>query len=307
MSRARHQTHLCGKRHPAFQAWLVLARPIAIGTIGTLCTWAQSAPIAVAETASFEVASIRPNNSARGLSGGSCHGTDSTYSGALGIAPPPLGRCVMRRVTLKTLIKVAYDLGFLADTDNLVSGGPNWLDTQGFDLEAKAPEPRTEAQLKRMLQGLLADRFKLKVHPDPRDGAGYALLVAKNGPKLTQASADAPQKGLQRIGQGPLNAQNASMAQLAKALSGTFARPVVDETGLTGGYDFTLTWTPGDNEIDPLAGIPAELLAQLPARAVPSGPSIFTALQEQLGLRLETRKFPVQVLVVDHAEKPSEN
>jgi uncharacterized protein (TIGR03435 family) len=254
----------------------------------------------------FEVASIRSNKSESGFIMFGCHGTDSKFSGAFGIEPPPLGRCVARRATLKSLIGEAYNLRG-PDADKMISAGPNWLETDRFDVEAKAPEPATEGELHLMLQALLAERFQLKMHRSPKERGGCALVIAKGGPKLKASPAQEERKGLWRLNGGPLVGQAASMSQLAKTLSGPVGRPVTDETGLGGTYDFTLRWTPDESEPDWLAALPPEVRAQLPPREAPTGPSIFTALQEQLGLKLETRKVTIETLVIDHVERPSEN
>jgi bla regulator protein blaR1 len=257
----------------------------------------------------FEVASVKPNKSESGLIGGGCHGVDSKYSGAFPIAPPPLGRCVMTRVTLKMLVQTAYSL-IGPNADQLVQGGPSWFDSDRFDIEAKAEgPPATEAQLKLMLQTLLADRFKLTLHRETRgDTPAYALVVAKDGPKLKEATGNEEHAGVQGGLASSLTATRASISLLADMLSRRLGRPVEDKTNLPGTYNFTLKWTPGDNEINPLTGfnLPPEILAQL-KKSEPDGPSIFTALQEQLGLRLETEKIGREILVIDGAQKPSLN
>jgi uncharacterized protein (TIGR03435 family) len=258
---------------------------------------------------SFDAASIRLNKTSSGLMGGSCHGTDTVYSGALGFSPPPLGRCVMTNASLKMLLQTAYDLRG-PEAGQRVSAGPNWLDTNRYDVNAKAAEPVPEAQLKLMLQTLLADRFQIRLHRESREAPGYALVVAKGGPKLKEAVADEDRKGLWQLAGGPLKGQAASMQTLAQTLSLRLGRPVKDETGLKGAYDFTLTWTPDEREggfQSVLANLPPEIAAQLSRNRDPNGPSLLTALQEQLGLKLEAQKAPLEVLVIDHAELPSEN
>jgi uncharacterized protein (TIGR03435 family) len=154
-------------------------------------------------------------------------------------------------------------------------------------------------QFEQMIRQLLADRFKLAVHPETRQLPVYALVVAQNGPKLQPAKdPDAGTSLSSRRGQ--LTAKGVSSAQLAekftRSLSDELGRIVIDKTGLTGRYDLTLKWTPDIG--------PAPLLNGEPDT---SAPSIFTAIQEQLGLKFESTKGPVPVLVVDHAELPSEN
>src|SRR5215472_4787626 len=179
---------------------------------------AAAATVASAQSPSFDAASVKPDKAGGGLMGGSCHGTDSVYSGALGIAPPPLGRCVMRNVSLKILIQTAYDLRG-PDAGQRISGGPGWLDSNKYDVDAKAAEPVSEAELKRMLQSLLAERFQLALHRETREMAGYTLTIAKGGPKLKEAKADEERKGLWKQGGGPLTGQAASMQTLAQTLA----------------------------------------------------------------------------------------
>jgi uncharacterized protein (TIGR03435 family) len=216
----------------------------------------------------------------------------------------------MRNVSLKMLIQTAYDL-YGPDAGQRISGGPGWLDSTKYDVEAKAADPVSEAELKRMLQSLLAERFKLALHRETRETSGYKLVVAKSGPRLKEARADEERKGLWQLGGGPLTGQAASMQRLAQALAGRLGRPVSDGTGLTGAYDFTLTWTPDESEQgrlqSPFATLPPEIAAQLSRNRDPNGPSLFTAIREQLGLRLEPQKEPVQVMVIDHAEQPLPN
>jgi uncharacterized protein (TIGR03435 family) len=216
----------------------------------------------------------------------------------------------MRNVSLKMLIQTAYDLRG-PDAGQRISGGPGWLDSTRYDVEAKAADSVSETDLKRMLQSLLAERFQLALHRETREMPGYTLVVAKGGPKLKEAEGDEEQKGLWQRGGGPLTGQAASMQTLAQALAGRLGRPISDGTGLTGSYDFTLTWTPDESEQaalqSTLANLPPEIAAQFSRNRDPNGPSLFTALQEQLGLRLEPQKKRVEVLVIDHAEQPSAN
>jgi uncharacterized protein (TIGR03435 family) len=142
-----------------------------------------------------------------------------------------------------------------------------------------------------MLQQLLADRFALRLHRETKEITIYSLIVGKNGPKLKEGGSAGPY--LSRPSPGRLAGQRASMSSLASALAGNLGRPVIDNTGLKGGYDFSLEWT-ADAAPD---AVPADT----------SGPSLFTALQDQLGLRLESKKAPIEVLIIDRAEKPSPN
>ncbi|HEV1284485.1 MAG TPA: TIGR03435 family protein [Bryobacteraceae bacterium] len=189
----------------------------------------------------------------------------------------------MKNVTLKACIVWAF-----RTTDAQVSG-PSWLESERFDIVAKAesgsPQPA-------MLQAVLADRFKLAVHRETREQTLCELVVAKNGPKLKKVDPGEDDTTSRR---GHLTATRVSMPALARFLAGPnirLGRPVVDKTGLDGVFDFTLDWTLDSD---------AEKSPDHP-------PSIFVALQEQLGLKLEARKGPVEVLIVDHVEKvPTEN
>jgi uncharacterized protein (TIGR03435 family) len=179
-----------------------------------------------------------------------------------------------------------------------ISAGPSWMDSDSdrFDIVANAPgeSAPTGDDVRRMLQSLLADRFQLKLHRETQERPVYALVVAKNGPKLKESG---PDKEFSTTVRGSQTAQltmtKATMEQLAIQLSGSgLDRPVLDKTGLAGHYDIALNWIPE------YAGPPA---------SDSNSVNVFTAVQEQLGLRLEPQKAPVEILVIDHAEKPSEN
>jgi uncharacterized protein (TIGR03435 family) len=168
-----------------------------------------------------------------------------------------------------------------------------------------------------MLQALLAERLNLQVHRETKELPIYALVIAKNGPKFQEGKLGdtypngfkglngAPVgAGMMRMGAGEWTGQGIPIANLVGSLSRRLGRTVVDKTGLTGKYDFTLRWTPDDNPVSPKEPGGAPDAAALPDS---SGPSIFTALQEQLGLKLESQKGPVETIVIDHVERPSQN
>ena len=181
------------------------------------------------------------------------------------------------KVTLITLLMRAYGLKYRQIV------GPEWLSAERYDVMAKLPESATKDQIPRMLQSLLEDRFSLAVHRESRLENGYALTVAKSGPKMKPAPAS---EGARRM-KGPKGLEikgNATMPALAGALADALDCPVVDGTALSGAYQVDLNWTPGEN--------PAV-----------SEPALASALQAELGLKLETRKYPVEYLIVDHAEK----
>jgi bla regulator protein BlaR1 len=229
----------------------------------------------------FEVASVKP--------------TAETGSG-MGLNRLPGGRFVTTNTSLKTLIGFAYDV-----RDHQISGGPNWLASDGFDIVAKAEggDSRTE-DLRLMVQRLLADRFKLALHRETKDFSIYSLVAGKGGPKLHESEAG--DMGISSGGKGRTLFKKVSMQLLAQFLSQRLGQTVVDSTGLHGQYDFSLEWVPGEGE--PRKKVDG---VEVPLPADSSSPSIFTALQEQLGLKLESTKGPVEILVIDRAEKPSGN
>jgi uncharacterized protein (TIGR03435 family) len=235
----------------------------------------------------FEVASVKPAKTPNGVSGG-CHGIDSRYAPNEAASAPPLGRCVIKSGRLSHMLGIAFRLRSMG----LIKGGPDWIMTgdDRFNVEAKAEDPTkaTEEQLLRMLQALLIERFQLKFHRESKDMPGFELVVAKNGSKLNDAKGDDVSASFSPSGKpfpGQLNTLTAraySMGKLADLLSG-FGQPVVDKTGLTGAYDFTLAWDDTN------------------------GPQLSTALQQQLGLKFEAQKVPVSFLVIESAEKPTAN
>ena len=214
-------------------------------------------------------------------------------------------------VPIKSLIASAYGV-----KDDLVSGGPAWVDSTPYDVEAKVAGPDVPTykalsndQRNLMLQALLTDRFKLAVHTETKELPVYELVVAKGGPKLTEAKTGdtypngfkgpdgVGHGGMMRIdGRGKLTAQGIPMANLVDILSRQLHRTIVDKTGLTGKYDFNLEYTPDDA---PRGDGPAHGDAAAPD---PNGPTIFTALEEQLGLHLNSTKGPVKTIIIDHIE-----
>ncbi len=154
---------------------------------------------------------------------------------------------------------------------------------------------------------MLEDRFQLKTRRETKKMPVYALMVTKSGLKLKPHTGDATgSKPLVSFGFGSASFTDSSLAALAGQLTLYLDRPVLDRTGIQGGYDFTLKWTPAPSESSPQAmGLPPR--AEPPGPADSNGPSIFTALQEQLGLKLKSTKGPVDILEIDHVERPSEN
>jgi uncharacterized protein (TIGR03435 family) len=187
-----------------------------------------------------------------------------------------------------------------------ITGGPAWIESDKYDLTAKPDgegQPN-DKQWKAMLQKLLADRFQLSFHRDKKDLSVFAIVIGKNGPKLTKSAGDP--NGLPSLffrGLGVLPVRNATMADFAGVMqTAVLDRPVVDQTGLVGRFDFELKWTPDETQFAGLGIRP-----QAPSDDPAAPPDLFTAMQEQLGLKLQPTKAPVEVLVIDRVEKPSEN
>ena len=258
----------------------------------------------------FEVATVKPNLSGVNL---------------VHLQPSPGGRLLVENFSLRRLIQLAYGVeGFQ------VSGGPAWIDFDRYDIEARAEGNPSEKQMTGpMLQGLLKDRFKLRLHTETKQLPVYDLTVTKGGPKLQRSkdgsctvfSMSTPLPPMHNSGEKrpafcgfsgfgaeglkrTLDVLGISMTELAAALSkGELRRTVIDQTGLGGLFDVHMKWAieaafPGPASGDFGAPVPSPDAA---------GPSIFTAIQEQLGLKLESTKGPVEVLVSDHVEKPSAN
>jgi len=229
---------------------------------------AQTAPSAPA----FEVASIRQNEAGGNI---------------IEVTP---GRLTITSATLATCIKWAYDV-----QDSQISGATSTvsdlLNGERYDIVAKSTEPIPDGQLKLMLQNLLAGRFKLALHKQSRDMRVYALVVAQNGPKLRESQGEGESKQQAR---SKLARQwtRTDMAQFAVEISGAMEAPVLDQTRLLAKYDFSLDLTP----YLPTTGERPDIAGMM-----------ITAIQEQLGLKVESRRAAVDVLVIDHLEKPSEN
>jgi len=263
---------------------------------------------------SFEVASVKQNKSGERF---------------MQMGGPP-GRFTATNVPLQQLIQLAYQIQPFQ-----IVGGPNWIASDRFDIVAKAagdvppPTPGVAGPMQLMMRTLMADRFKLTLHNEQREMPIYALVLAKAdgklGPQLKPSTTDCaalmgaaarrggpppppsfnePMQCGMRVFPGALSAGGFPLSQLTQFLSSAVQRIVVDRTGLTGNFDLNMTWTPDQmpqGRGDPPPGAPP-----LPA-IDPNGPSIFTAVQEQLGLKLESTKAPVDVLVIDRAEHPTED
>lgn len=234
------------------------------------------------------------------------------------------GTLSMTGVTLKLLVQQAYGV-----QDFQISGGPGWISSDRYVIEGKvtdapvAPPPdyvkMTEEQRQKMieanralLRALLEDRFQLKVHHETKEMQVYALVVAKGGPKMKDdggKTSDPNMKaGMMRMGPANLTGSQMPISALVTTLSQQVGRTIIDQTGLKGNYDFDLKWTPDMPQGGGFFGGPvAPPGAQAPPPPDPNGPTLFTAIQEQLGLKLEPQRGPVEVLVIDSAERPTED
>jgi uncharacterized protein (TIGR03435 family) len=290
-----------GGLNPMFGRWMCAAALAGLVVSGA---WGQGSvaasgtdakdEVVLLPSATYDVATIKASDpNARGSSAGA----------------RPNGGFFSKNQPLKSAICDAYNVSFIQCV-----GGPAWLGSDQYDIEAKPDSATTEQLLKlswkqrepvqeRMMQALLADRLKLKVHFETREISIFALVVAKGGLKMHESKdGDTYANGLKgsdskafgrgafMVGNGKITAQGMSMDALAGQLAATTSHIVSNKTGLTGVYDFTLKFS---DDLD--------------AKMDSSAPSFYTALQEQLGLKLESAKGPVDVLVIDHAERPSAN
>jgi uncharacterized protein (TIGR03435 family) len=250
---------------------------------------AQPAP---AEPA-FDVAAIRENHS------------DHTARSHI-VSSPSDGHLTVMNVPMKMLLQFAFAL-----PETRILGGPDWLNSIKFDIEAKSDSSvddrlralnSDQAKLlkQKMVQALLADRFKLVCHKETRELPVYALVAAKGGPRLqpSKSNGSTVDSSNNRIN---IRGGDNTVSTLAAELSKRLGRVVIDKTGIAGRYDVILNWSPDDGTSVPPSGNSAI------SAATDLGPSIFTAIEEQLGLRLESHKGLVQVLVIDTIEKPSAN
>ena len=222
----------------------------------------------------FEVASIKPNDSNSGVSNG------GRLTGQ---------RFTSTNVTIVQLLRTAYGV-----QEFQIQGGPGWIGLDRYDIIANMPSGSRPDEWPVMLQNLLADRFRLRLHREPRLTDVYALVVARNGFKLTpqDSSRCAPPNGSCGFNATPTEivARGQSMDQLATRLSRSIGQTVVNKTGVSGIFDFKLEWTQDE---------------QFRAPGASASPAIFTALTEQLGLRLQGDRAPVEVLVIDTVERPT--
>jgi bla regulator protein BlaR1 len=289
---------------------LALALPLVFGVVNAPPVRAQEpAESAGAGAPLYKSASIQPHKSVNAVN----EPFDVMFS--------PDG-VRTRGATLQPLLAMAY--GVQAD---LISGAPDWVSTEKYDIDLKvsdSPTPGTpkapggigEQRLQLALQAFLADRFKLTLHRETRNLQVYDLVVAEGGPKLKEAKTaflnpngingpegPLPAMGMMTMGPGQLTDQGATLAPLLEQLSVRLGHTVLDKTGLKGNYDFSLRWTPAENEggMMKMGSAPATEGTS----SASSGPTLITALEDQLGLRLVPRTAPMQVLVIDHVERPT--
>jgi uncharacterized protein (TIGR03435 family) len=261
---------------------------------------AQAPPAADPSHPAFEVASIKRNVS----------GSDNAS-----VRAQPGGRVAVTNNSLRNIIRNAYGV-----QNFQIVGGPDWINSDRWDIVAKAEGDTPPPQMLLMVRTLLAERFKLVVHIEMRDTPVFALVIARSdgqlGPQLrrstvdcatliaaAQARKEAPPNTINgrpscgtRITAGTMMTTATTMADVARNLSPIAGRSVVDKTGLTGGFDLDLSWAP---EPQPSADAAARPASDLP--------SLFTAVQEQLGLKLDSQRAPIETLVIDSAERPTED
>ncbi len=273
-------------------AWLVSVAPAAHAQSGD----GQIAMPARGQTLAFDVASVKPSAPDERL---------RVFNFR------PTGFLVARNQTLRLLIAMAYGTPFpIPLPDDRIVGGPEWMATARFVVEARSDQPPAPATAARdiafMLRTLLADRFKLAVRIERRPQRVYALTRAPRARTegLRRSTVDCLKERCGVGGPpGRLELHGAGLDLLAMQLSETVGRPVIDRTGLSGTFDGVLEWTPSPDEVDAIFGPEAAS----DARHAEPGLSLFTAVQEQLGLRLRDERAPIETIVVTHAEPPTEN
>ena len=247
----------------------------ALVLVATLRITAESQQVTPDVPLAFEVASIKPVPLPLPTGGGPWTVTHGRFKAETGF--------------VRGVIALAYDVPPI-----LVKGGPDWLDREPYYIDARAADSEAGPyQIRIMLQALLTDRFKLAVHRETQQTEQYTLAVGKSGSKLQEAKGGGSKNFINWTGPGHATfTENSTLLGLINVLSGILQSPVIDDTGLKGTFNFSLDYT------DPRDTRP---------RQADSPPDIFTAVQEQLGLRLQATKRPVEVIVIDHMETPSPN
>jgi uncharacterized protein (TIGR03435 family) len=279
----------------AAAGFATIAGPLVIGLLQAPLGWAQtvSIPPDANPPLTFEVVAIKP--------------ADPNTQGG-GIRMLPGGGLNFANISAHFILTFAYDI-----RDFQLFGEPGWMKTERFDIKTKGdgtgPDPSrppSDAEFRKFdyanrqrTRSMLAERFQLKFHRETRELPVYALVLAKGGHKMKANDGDAPMN--MRMNRGQLTSQRMPIQNLCNALANQLGRPVVNHTGLDGNFDYKLEWTP-----DPSPSIPGDS-GEGAAAADPGGPSLAAALLEQLGLRLESKKAPVEVIVIDRVTKPTEN
>lgn len=263
-----------------------------LGLVAT-CTPAQSqtslakslgaAPLATAVSPEFEAATIKP------VKEPDPNRMNDRTDGR---------RFTTRNTTLRDLMLMAYGVD-----RQQIAGGPAWIVADEYDVDAVAGEGQMADHREEMLQRLLADRFHLTFHREQRELSVYVLTIAKGGPKLKAADPNVPSNGASCQRPGVCTFMGEPLAHFARWMGFVVLdKPVSEKTGLSGTFDFTLNWTPDESQF---AGMGIRVPPPVDNPNAP--PGLFTAIEEQLGLRLEPQKIPSEVLVIDHVERPSEN
>jgi uncharacterized protein (TIGR03435 family) len=273
LARGREFSPRASGARVAMSALALMALAMAASLAPHWIAFAQAQPV-------FEVASVKPVKA-------------PVIGEVMELGTPggrfPAQRFFARRISLLSLLEYAYTL------HPSQIAGPGWLGAENFDIEAKPEAAASELQIKLMLRSLLEDRFKLALRRETRQLPVYALVALRKGPKLRASSGGDPSLS---VIPGQVAAQSERLSALVEILRGNsfFAgvvdRPVLDQSGITGVYAFKLEWTPDESQYAGRGG-----------RTDRSGPSLFTAIEEQLGLKLEPQRGPVEILVVDHAER----
>jgi len=231
-----------------------------------------------AQSPAFEAASVKVSRSTGG-----------------GIRRDP-GRLDITGMTLREMVQYAYDV-----QDVQISGGPRWFGSDHWDISATAGREVSDHEQKKMLQSLLTERFRMTIRRETKELPVYALVVGKNGSKLKPDAEGKPEQVMLMGKAGLLTmiGEHVTLPKMADVLFGQVKRIVIDRTGIEGNFDFKLEWVPDATKMPSINGAKME--------ASTEGPSIFTAVQEQLGLKLESTKGPVEILIIDRAEKAVEN
>jgi uncharacterized protein (TIGR03435 family) len=255
------------------RGWSIVRIAIVISIVTAIIMAATGASTLRAQTAEFEVATVKANH---------------TGSGAVNFPRLRNGILAAQNVSLSMLLQAAYDLSAARIT------GPEWLNSDRFDLAGKSPQGVPDGELMPMLQALLRDRFRIAVHRATKKMPVYEMIAAKGGVKMGAFDPARPPVAPRNRG-GAVIIGTGTMPELAKMLAAPAGRTVLDRTALVGRYSYVLTFMP--------------LSAQAPGSASDTAPpDFFAAVQQQLGLKLRARKDPVEILIVDHAERiPSEN